>query len=47
MPAAAEEIAEWYFPLHDFHGNVIARKASGMGGPCGADYDWSKFDKFA
>lgn len=46
MPAAAEEIVEWYFPLHDFRGNVIARKASGMGGPCGENYDWSKVEKF-
>jgi ectoine hydroxylase-related dioxygenase (phytanoyl-CoA dioxygenase family) len=47
MPAAAEEIVEWYFPLHDFNGRVIARRSAAMGGPCGADYDWSKLEKFA
>jgi len=46
MPAGAEEIVEWYFPLHDFQGNVIQRKASGMGGPCGENFDWSKVQKF-
>jgi phytanoyl-CoA hydroxylase len=41
MPASAEEIVNWYFPLHDFNGNVIERKASAMGGPCGEEY-WTK-----
>ena len=22
MPKSSKQIAEWYFPLHDFHGNV-------------------------
>lgn len=47
MPASAQEIVEWYFPLHDFNGNVIERKASAMGGPCGKDFDWTKLEKFA
>ena len=47
MPAAAQEIVEWYFPLHDFHGNVIERKSAALGGPCGPDFDWSKLEKFA
>ena len=46
MPVAAREIVQWYFPLHDFNGNVIERQASGMGGPCGPDYDWTKVEKF-
>lgn len=47
MPASSQEITSWYFPLHDFNGNVIERQASAMGGPCGADYDWTKLEKFA
>ncbi len=47
MPSSSQEITSWYFPLHDFNGNVIERKASAMGGPCGEDYDWTKLEKFA
>jgi len=47
MPASSTEITGWYFPLHDFKGNVVQRKEAAMGGPCGEDYDWSKLDKFA
>jgi ectoine hydroxylase-related dioxygenase (phytanoyl-CoA dioxygenase family) len=46
MPASAQSIWEWYFPLHDFNGNVVGRAPSDMGGPCGEDYDWSKAQTF-
>jgi phytanoyl-CoA hydroxylase len=46
MPQSAESISQWYFPLYDFEGNIIGKKPSPKGGPCGEDYDWSKTEKF-
>ncbi len=47
MAASSKEITSWHFPLHDFNGNVIAREAAALGGPCGEHYDWANLEKFA
>ena len=46
MPSSSKQIAEWYFPLHDFHGNVVEYAKAAGGGPCGDEYDWSKSEKW-
>jgi ectoine hydroxylase-related dioxygenase (phytanoyl-CoA dioxygenase family) len=47
LPGMSEQIFDWYFPLHDFNGNVVQRKAAEDGGPCGKDFDWGKLEKFS
>jgi phytanoyl-CoA hydroxylase len=46
MPKSSKQIAEWYFPLHDFDGNVVEYAKADGGGPCGDEYDWTKSDKW-
>ena len=46
LPASSKQIAEWYFPLRDFQGNVVSRDRAHGGGPCGDDFDFSKAEKW-
>jgi len=46
MPKSSKQIAEWYFPLHDFHGNVVEYPKAEGGGPCGDAFDFSKSEKW-
>ena len=46
MPRSSKQIAEWYFPLHDFDGKVVEYPKAEGGGPCGDEYDGSKSDKW-
>jgi phytanoyl-CoA hydroxylase len=46
MPKSSKQIAEWYFPLHDFQGNVVEYAKADGGGPCGDDFDFSKSEKW-
>ena len=46
MPRSSKQIAEWYFPLHDFQGNVVEYAKADSGGPCGDEYDFSKSEKW-
>ncbi len=38
IPSSATEISHFYFPLLGFDGQVIERKASASGGPCGTEW---------
>ena len=46
MPKSSKQIAEWYFPLHDFQGNVVEYAKADGGGPCGTEFDFSKSEKW-
>jgi ectoine hydroxylase-related dioxygenase (phytanoyl-CoA dioxygenase family) len=46
MPKSSKQIAEWYFPLHDFDGNVVEYAKADGGGPCGDEVDFSKSEKW-
>ena len=46
MPKSSKQIAEWYFPLHDFQGNVVTYDKAVGGGPCGDDFDFSRSEKW-
>jgi hypothetical protein len=46
MPKSSKQIAEWYFPLHDFQGNVVEYAKADGGGPCGDHVDWSRSEKW-
>ncbi len=45
IPASTQEVSKWYFPLLDFAGKVVERRASAGGGPCGQETKVSSYAK--